>query len=358
MKLSSATKTKVFALTSALAALLASTFARPAAAPRAAKHGAATPSVAVRSLRHPDVRCLAFSPDGKTLASGSNEGFAEPGDLRVWNLKTGKLVKVIEHRYGLDSVAFSPDGKTLAVVSEAVRLWDVRSWKLRRSLAANKKLPYMWSVAFSPGGKTVAGGGNMGETGESDDAYLWDARTGKLKRKLQDSNGPSEVVFSPDGKTLVGAFSSGYYNDASDTVRWWDTRTGKLRYKHPQPWVTCIAMSPNGTELATGSGKGDHGPKSKLPPGEIRLWDVQTGKLRRTFVHDCAVTSICYSPNGKRRASGDERGVVRLCDARTGKLNKALRLSSKWIDSLTYSPDGKTLAGACGDGTIKLWRIR
>ncbi|MEH1959058.1 MAG: hypothetical protein V7L05_04040 [Nostoc sp.] len=152
------------------------------------------------------VKSVAFSPDGKTLASGNDDK-----TIKLWDVKTGAQIRTLQAHSGLvRSVAFSPDGKILASGSSdnTIKLWDVTTGAQIHTIQAHSDS--LRSVAFSPDGKTLA-------SGSSDNTIkLWDVKTGAQIRTLQaHSEWVWSVAFSPDGKTLA----SGSYDN---TIKLWD----------------------------------------------------------------------------------------------------------------------------------------
>ena len=204
-----------------------------------------------RALReHTDfVWSVAFSPDGKTLASGSKDK-----SIRLFDTNTGVQKRALKgHTDEVLNVVFSPDSKTLVSGSwdATLRLWEVNTGKLNRM-----RRGYTGSInniAFSPDRKMIASSNGR-------EIHLLDAETGRHERTLKGHSGTvNSIAFSPDGKTLA----SGSWDT---TVRLWEVKTGKHKHviRAHTGSVSSVAFSPDGKTLASGSGS------------EIRLWDLST----------------------------------------------------------------------------------
>jgi WD40 repeat protein len=281
---------------------------------------------------HDWVNSIAFSPNGKLLASGS-----EDNTIKLWEVKTGATLRTLKKRWwrkGHDapvrSVAFSPDGKILASGSDdnTVKLWDIKTGKVLRSLPGNGLCVKM--VLFSPDGQTLAS--------ENEMINLWDIQTGKALYTLKGQNG---IAFSSDGHLLA---SEGQNN----TIKLWSLKTGKELniFKRHSDSIVTIAFSPNNRLLASGS-----------EDETIKLWEVKTGKNLYTLIgHQHAVLSLTFSPDGHFLASASGDNTIKLWEVEKGQEISTLQEHKCQVNSVAYSPDGKLIASGSNDQTIKLWK--
>jgi WD40 repeat protein len=241
---------------------------------------------------------VAFSPDGAWVASAGGDA------IKLWDVPTGTLRRTLTgHRGIVYSVALSPDGKTLASGGEdtTVRLWDAQTGAVRRTLTGHTA--GVRAVAFSPDGKLVASAG-------ADAAVkLWDAQTGALLRTLTGSAPVLSLAFSADGQTLVTG-------ERGSAVKLWDVPAGALRRKLTltgrTPLGRSVALSPDGKMLASGGGDARRS-------GEVVLWDAQTGAVRRRLTgHMTPVISVTFAPDGTTLAIRQQPPVIILVLLRSG----------------------------------------
>ncbi|WP_406694239.1 sigma-70 family RNA polymerase sigma factor [Singulisphaera sp. Ch08] len=248
--------------------------------------------------------CAAFSPDGKLLVSSGGSR------VLVWDFAERKLLtQFVAHGKEVRSLAFTPDGKTLvsAGVDTTVKFWNVETWE-QRPIAFSADEP-VFCVTFSPNGKTLAIA-----TGEDREArsprvslYDYDANSVRERVKLAAAQrGPAwTLAFSPDGKALA---SSSF----DPMVKLWAPSSGRELTSLPLAggnlagglWARGLAFSPDGKTLAAG-----------LSDGSIALWDVASGRRTATLRgHEQHLFSVAFSPDGKTLASASKDGSVRLWD--------------------------------------------
>jgi WD40 repeat protein/serine/threonine protein kinase len=297
---------------------------------------------------------LAFSPDGKHLASGSNRGEPDKqvvAEVQVWDAQTGQvLLNLKGHTRDVNGVAFSPDGKRLASASfdNTVKVWDAQTGKELLSLQGGSG-----GVALSPDGKRLANsisGGFKDGKRVPGKVKVWDAQTGQELLTLRGGGG--SVAFSPDGKRLASSSGGGLVGSTPvpEEVKVWDAQTGQElpNLKEHSEGSILFAFSPDGKRFATA------GQRSRMP--RIKVCDTETGQEIYTFQrHTAEITGLAFSPDSQRLASSSNDHTLRLWDLQTGEEIRALKGHTAHVMSVAFSPDGKRLASAAEDRTLKLW---
>jgi WD40 repeat protein len=278
------------------------------------------------------VVAVAFSPDGKWLATGCY------GQVTVWDLETVRPVKVLTNVLGaVNDVRFSPKGELLAVAGGQpsakgdLRLYRVADWSLLTVLRGHEDV--VFSVAFDPAGVRLASA-SFDKT-----VRLWNLVSKKAERVLDGhSDFVYSVAFGPDGKWLASS-------SKDRSVRITDVSTGKSLFTlgGVEQDVLAVAVSPDGKSVVS----------SGFETG-IRWWDARTGERKKIQPgHGIAVHELAFSKDGKELVSAGADGTVRLWDA-DGSPRKALPVGSM-VYAVAVSPDGSRVASGSFDGFVRLW---
>jgi WD40 repeat protein len=301
------------------------------------------------------VSSLAFSPDGAALASGGQED----GKALVWDLAARKPVHVLAGHHGsVVSMAWSPDGTALATgdgmafgMSSAeahVRLWVRADGRLRRELTAH--LNGVRDLAFTPDGKRLATAGGDARV------RLWDAATGQRLYQVRGGDLWRWARPSPDGKVLLVGGQGDLALHRADTG---EKLRGLVAGGQVRQQVLYAAFLPDGKTVLTREGQ----PSGLRQPTAVRFWDVDSGRLVRSFPMGGAVggaRAYALAPDGKTLAvAGDDfrDHSIRLRDLVSGTELKRLSGHAGTVLALAFAPDGKTLASGSRDTTVLLWDV-
>ncbi len=328
---------------------------------------AAAPDAMTFKAHEGGVRALAFSPDGKLLALGgavpsdvpAEKGYTR-GEVILWDITTGKRGRVLKGHPGeVNCLAFSPDGKILASggqrqyrlvnsnTAQNLKVWDVSAG--REIITLLGQTHGVTCVAFSADGNTLVSGSLDGTVKLRLRDQQWKTRaTLKPPTRKTSEDGVSTLGFHP----LEGWLATGCIGGIIEV---WDTTTLKLRRRlrvHQVEKHGCfVEISADGKTLATST-----------PDGVVQLWDTKSFRIRDSFkAQPDGVWYLALSPDGNFLATAggawDQPSSVTLWHLPRHKRAAVLKGHTMAVAALAISTDGKRLASASFDGTVKVWPL-
>jgi WD40 repeat protein len=288
---------------------------------------------------------VAFSPDGKTILTGSGDCTA-----RLWDLKGNLIQDFVGHKAVVRNVSFSPDGKHILTGSYdySIRIWDIYGNTLH---ILRSEKDYICSMKYSPDGSLIL----TGSYGKK--AILWDTCGNEIQSISEYDAGISSVSFSPDGKNILLGYED-------NTIRIWDLQGKEYQeFKGSERSIDKAIFTPDGKSLISYS------------QDAVLLWPVHGNVIQKFTGHQARVNAISFSPDGKYILSGSYDRTARLYDFKGNELrlfnikNEDIRLDSElkessnielWdvISTVEFSPDGNLLLTGSWDGYARLWNMQ
>ena len=287
---------------------------------------------------------LAFNPDGTRIVSGGRHRTASRGStptIKVWDTSNGRELMTLDgHEGRIRCVAVSPDGERIVSGSfdRTVKIWDASTGQELRTLSGHEDI--VICAAFSPDGREIASGGY------DQTVRIWDTVTGEqLKAFHMDGQKVVAVDYSPDGERIAVGCGPGL-------IRILDTDTGQgitaaVNHVWYRSTVTSVDFSPDGTRLVSGS-----------YDNTVRIWNADTGEEITTLVgHPYIVSKVAFTSDGKRIVSAGAVGGIKIWDANSDRKGTILSGHQGLVHQLAFTADGERLVSCSRDNTIKVWDV-
>jgi WD40 repeat protein len=293
-------------------------------------------------------QALAISPDGSVCASGDVDGV-----ICFWDIRRGKMLKEWQaHEFRIDDMGFSRDGRSLATCASRkgshdteMVVWDVAATNEIARLESDSNR-HLRCTTIHPDGDMMAFTGFEGN-GEGYMLGIWNWQIGKVRYLFRERTITiTTLQFSPDGRTLAAG------NFHPCIPRCWDLTSGESRNLHSaQGRIRTLSISPDGNYLASGS-----------QDGTIKFWDLTKSELLVTREENDPLQKVAFSPDGKilaiatARRGSPESAALTLWNWPGNDRRKEILKPTFYIDNFAFSPDSKTIAMACSDRHVRLWR--
>jgi WD40 repeat protein len=289
------------------------------------------------------VTALTIDPSGRYIISGNYSN----GDIKIWSLNAGNLLRVIRRRERVYSLTMDPTGRFIAAGTEngLILVWDFRSGKLIRTINARKTSGVffqIYAVAIDPTGQFLVSNGRQGEV------MVWRFRTGELVRTLSGhSRGVNAVAIDPAGEVVVSGSSD-------NTIKIWNLENGNLlrtlegHVVSNYNSVRTVGVDKTGRFIVSGDEQ-----------GVIKIWDLESGTILKTIqAHGAGILTIAIDPTAQFIVSGSRDHTIKIRELRTGEILAELVKDYHSIEAVALDPAGQFLVSGGTDKFVKVWNLQ
>lgn len=274
----------------------------------------------------PIVKCMSFSPDGKIIASGSDNG-----TIKLWHQNGTAINTLIGHKTKVRSISFSPDSKIIVSASQD---GTIKLWHQDGTLIKTLSLDQAWVVsAIFNDNNTITSISKDGTI------KLWYQDGTLIKTITLKNHAVTSATVSPNHQMIAVG------NEEGNIELWKSDGTFMTTLVGHQGWVTSIAFSPDNKTLASGS-----------DDRNIKIWQINGNLIKTISAHKARINNVKFSPDGKIIASASSDQTVKIWQL-DGTLINTLSGHGDSVSSVSFSPDSKIIASSSDDGIVKLWKL-
>jgi eukaryotic-like serine/threonine-protein kinase len=288
------------------------------------------------------VKSVAWSPDGRLVASAAFNTQEGNGLIKIWDPDTGAEIRTMRQPAQVLTMSWSPDGQHLATCSDdrILGIWDIGTGQRQLDITTG----YDGNVPVTASWDTE--GTRLASAGADSMIVIWNAKSGEPLQRLVGFKGDvCWIAWSPDGRSMA---ASGFGSDAGK-VMIWDVESGRiqqtLRTGH-RGLNRSVSWAPDSARIASGS-----------EAGAAKVWNASSGELLLSLAHDSEVKQITFSPDGRRLATNSQGNRVTLLNATTGEVERTIQGHDRNLNSIAWSPNGKRLVTGAEDGLAKVWNV-
>jgi WD40 repeat protein len=281
-----------------------------------------------------EVFCVAVTPDGKKIVSGS-----EDETMKVWDVESFRCLATLKNFSDVYGIDVTPNGKMVVggLLDKTLRVWDLETGKLLSILKGHTKCIGPWAVAAMPDGKRVVSGSHDGTI------KVWNIFSERCLKTIEGHK--SEII----GIALTSEGDRVISSSSDSSIKLWDLESGQclVTFEGHTKTVIGIAVTPYGKRVVSGS-----------YDRTLKVWDIESGQCLATFEgHTGCVYGVVVTPDNKWVVSSSQDKTVKVWDLETGECQITFEGHTDSVNGVAVSPDGKWVVSTSGDKTLIVWEL-